>query len=97
MYLRIEYIVKCASYQHRYDSVVGKAIGRDERERDDSEGIERAQVRIPLKINFHMLHANHGSRLLGLGLLFAFLTYVGTNNRLFVPMVGTNNRLFVPT
>ena len=85
MYLRIEYIVKCASYQHRYDSVVGKAIGRDKRERDDSEGIERAQVRIPLEINFHMLHANHGSRLLGLGvglgLLFAFLTYVGTNNR----------------
>ena len=38
MYLRIEYIVKCASYQHRYDSVVGKAIGRDERKRDKSGG-----------------------------------------------------------
>ena len=34
---------------------------------------------------FHMIHANHGSRLLGLGLLFTFLIYVGTNNRFLVP------------
>ena len=40
----------------------------------------------PTREAFHMIHANHGSRLLGvgLGLLFTFFTYLGANNRLFV-------------